>query len=225
MKNASELVEQIISKAKARKENARTIPKEVFLQRVATRDTPKQYKSARATPSVIKYTKEKSKEAIRKGSKMLLFHGATGNGKTHYLWSLAHESNERQASQWLGDDSEVDEDLARAFIRDQFYSRHKIVYWPNLILYGKPDVDEIERCRKFPHVLCMDDIAKGNGGFYAMDAICTILNHRIENGLWTICTTNREPRELAEIYDESVVSRLMSGAYHRMKGGDRRLAK
>ena len=74
--------------------------------------------------------------------------------------------------------------------------------------------------------LVLDDLDKASASPFALEAVFTAIDSRVQSGERLLITKNLGLRDLGnklgEEYGEPIVSRIVSGAYHEMSGPDRR---
>lgn len=84
----------------------------------------------------------------------------------------------------------------------------------------------LERWESLPLTL-LDEIGVGkDAGDFRLDVILEVLNTRCNDPVRPLIVTgNLKPSELAQVYDDRVASRILSGTVLQMQGDDRRIRK
>jgi len=139
--------------------------------------------------------------------KNLIISGAPGTGKTHLACMVAFEIAKKIRS------------TERGYVADRvkFTSLLKL----SMDIKGsnfEKEKDLISRSQD-AKVLIFDDLGKENITKWSGPLLYSILNHRYEEYLPTIITTNCDAKQLAEATDPAIVSRLIeNGIIVNMKG-------
>lgn len=179
--------------------------------------------------------KEKSfLESIRKAqgegrtSRIVIFTGPAGCGKTHTCWAL-HNKSLKEKIALMPEDGTDPGMIPRGVWRrekEYLYSNFKIINWPDLFPQGGfPDPEEIDHHKVWSKSLVLDEVGLFDCGEVEKRALYGVLNHRISQNLWTFITTNRTYKELLERYEQGCVSRMTSGTIIKMDGKDYRTGK
>jgi DNA replication protein DnaC len=141
---------------------------------------------------------------IHAGPSLLLV-GATGTGKTHQAYGAVRALSVCGAQcSWL------------VTTAADFYAQ----------LRPRPQVDSETEFRKFADsgLLVLDDLGAAKGTEWNEEINYRLVNHRYENELPTLITSNVPPKNLAAVLGERVASRLVEMAERVvLKGADRRL--
>jgi DNA replication protein DnaC len=141
--------------------------------------------------------------AVTHGPSLLLL-GPTGTGKTHQAYGAIRAFAESGAScNWVI--------TTAADMYARLRPRHRV-----------DSEEEFERYQK-ARVLIVDDLGAAKGSEFTEEINYRLINHRYQNEMPTLITSNIPPKELAAELGERVASRLTEMA-HRvvLKGGDRR---
>jgi hypothetical protein len=89
--------------------------------------------------------------------------------------------------------------------------------------YPMYETKMLEFARDSQRIFCVDDLGLRGSSDSVYEIVLELIDCRKRKP--TIITSNRGPSELAEIYDERIVSRLMAGTLIEVTGPDRRLAQ
>ena len=80
----------------------------------------------------------------------------------------------------------------------------------------------MNRVMRFPGILVLDDVVHEKAPAKLAPPLIAILNHRHENNLMTIITSNLSPAQIAKKLDPAVASRLCGGLVLHFVGEDLR---
>jgi DNA replication protein DnaC len=178
------------------------------------KDVPVHYRQATVTEgaivgwvrAVIRSAVETSSlitVAVTTGPSLLLL-GPTGVGKTHETYGAIRVLAESGASvNWVI--------TTAADMYARLRPRHRV-----------DSEEEFERYQK-ARVLVIDDIGAAKGSEFTEEINYRLINHRYQNEMPTLVTSNIPPKELGSALGERVASRLTEMAQRVvLKGADRR---
>ncbi len=153
------------------------------------RDSEEQYERMAANLERAKQFAESSPPAYAN----LLFVGATGLGKTHLSTSIARRVIERGF--------DVKYETAQTILSDFEHDRFRTGY-------GNRDQAERGYVYMEAELLIIDDLGTEMTNSFSVSILYQLINHRINQGLPTIISTNLGQNELRERYTDRITSRL-----------------
>lgn len=134
--------------------------------------------------------------ALGRGAPGAFIHGNAGTGKTHLMKALFN------------------------FLIDWKISLHETgqysplrVYWMNMSYWLddlRNEVYSVKKIAQRADILFIDDIGASNKTDWVQDQVFQLIDWRAERELQTFATSNLKIGDLAPLYGERVVSRLMS---------------
>lgn len=169
---------------------------------------PERYEHVKFEDAPVKLRKHI--EDMKKHRRGLYVHGPVGSGKTHTLYALARGAEEklRVPVQFYNTT-----DLMRR-IRDDFGRG----------AYDKEHV--LERILSSKGVLILDDVGAERLTDWVLEQFYLIVNHRYEENLPTLYSSNMTIPQLAEILGDRITSRIVETCdIVALDGEDRRLKK
>lgn len=147
-------------------------------------------------------------DKVRETRKGIYIHGEAGTGKTHIAWALAkHAKDDVGIKTLFWNIPDLLSDLREDFSRNP---------------YDKNHTDE--ELMDFRGILFLDDIGSEKVTDWVAETLYRIVNHRYEEMLPTIFTSNLPLLELAERVGDRTVSRITEMCdLVELKGDDRRI--
>ena len=164
---------------------------------------------------------EKIKELVKqtiKTKKGLFLHGSVGTGKTHILWAIEKKLNDIREE--LAKDNKVDDNL-----RTRFFNTPQMLHDIRKEYGMKGEgYDTMDYAKDFGGILFLDDIGAEKLTDWVLETFYLIINHRYENMLPTIFTSNLSIAELADKIGDRTTSRIVEMCeVYELKGEDKRL--
>ena len=138
----------------------------------------------------------------------LFVYSTSGTGKTHLGCAVAKDLCSRGINCGFVIGPEIFLRLRKSFDRNAIESE-----WDIIKKYRKPIVG------------VFDDICANGCKDYVVEAWYGIINHRYNECIPTMFTSNNSLSEISEIMGDRIASRLASGIVFELKGEDRRLKK
>jgi DNA replication protein DnaC len=120
--------------------------------------------------------------------------------------------------------------LAGAAVFEMLHTR--LVLWAPLgtffarlsLPFGEPGREWATRVIDGSSALALDDLDKARNSEYGREQVFTAIDHRIEEGLPLVITSNMDPDEISQRFGEAVGSRIAGCcAIVKVEGEDRRL--
>ena len=157
-------------------------------------------------PEALRITLETS---MRSG-KGLYLHGNPGVGKTHIACAILRKMVDMQLRVLFYNANDFLEEMKKEF--------------ENGVDYEARDVGIFEEAKKLNGILFLDDLGSEKSTEWTRERFCSLINHRYEEMLPTIFTSNCDLEILSVRMGERIVSRIVGmSTVLELGGHDRRI--